>query len=137
LKEGTKLSHAAKPLAGSNATLYLGGHIVTTEINEQITAAGRAKEMLAYTTNKFGWTDKQTIATVNWRAIERAKKRLNLSSSVCTTKFMYDWINVGKQKGKMGGDSICPCCGLDEEDQLHLHRCTNEKMQECILTTPN
>jgi hypothetical protein len=135
LREGTKPTQGTKPLAGSKATLILGGHIVTTEINEQIQLAGRAKEMLAYAADKFCWTDNQTTATINWRAVERAKKRLNLSSSVCTTKFMYDWLNAGRQKGKMGGDSICPCCGREEEDQLHLYRCTNVKMQECITNS--
>jgi hypothetical protein len=77
--------------------------------------------MLAYAADKFGWTDNQAIATVNWRAIGRAKKRLKLSPSVRTTKFRYDWL-----------DSICPCCGIEEEDQLHLYRCTNEKMQATL-----
>jgi hypothetical protein len=53
---------------------------------------------------------------VNWRAIGRAKKRLKLSPSVRTTKMMYEWLNVGSQKKKMGGDGICPCCGIEEED---------------------
>jgi hypothetical protein len=45
---------------------------------------------------------------------------------------MYDWLNVGSQKRKMGGDGTCPCCGMTEEDQLHLYRCTNEKMQQTL-----
>ena len=45
---------------------------------------------------------------------------------------MYDWLNVGSQKRKMGGDGICPCCGIEEEDQLHLYRCTNENMQQML-----
>ena len=135
LKEGTRPNQDDKPLAGSNATLYLGGHMVTTEINEQIKMAGKAKEVLAYAADKFGWTDNQATATINWRAVERAKKRLDLSSSVRTTKFMYGWLNVGRQKGKMGEDHICPCCGLEEEDQLHLYRCTDERMRECITTS--
>ena len=128
LKEGTKPNQDEKPLAGSKTTLYLGGHMVTTEINEQIKMAGKAKEVLAYAADKFGWTDNQATATINWRAVERAKKRLDLSSSVRTTKFMYGWLNVGRQKGKMGEDHICPCCGLEEEDQLHLYRCTDERI---------
>jgi hypothetical protein len=132
LREGTKPTAGAKPIAGSKATLYLGGQIVTTELNEQIKMAGKAREVLAYAADKFGWTDNQATATINWRAIERAKKRLKLSSSIRTTKFMYGWLNVGRQKGKMGDDHICPCCGTEEEDQLHLYRCQDERMQECI-----
>jgi hypothetical protein len=79
LKEGTKSNQDEKPLAGTKATLYLGGHMFTTEINAQIKMAGRAKEALAYAADKFGWTDNQATATIHWRATERAKKHLNLS----------------------------------------------------------
>jgi hypothetical protein len=88
--------------------------------------------MLEYASDKSGRTDNQAIATVNWRAIGRAKKHLKLSPSVRVTKMMYDWLNVGSQKKKMGGNGICPCCGIKEEDQLHLYRCTNQKMQETL-----
>jgi hypothetical protein len=91
--------------------------------------------MLEYVADKFGWTDNQTAATVNWRAIGQAKRRLKLSPSVRTTKMMYEWLNVGSQKKKMGGDGTCPCCGAAEEDQLHLYRCKNEKMQETLANS--
>ena len=45
---------------------------------------------------------------------------------------MYEWLNVGSQKKKMGGDGICPCCGIEEEDQLHLYRCTDDRMQSTL-----
>jgi hypothetical protein len=66
LKEGTRPTYAAKPIVGSKATLYLGGYIVTTEINEQIKMAARSKQMLAYAADKFGWTDNQASNTINW-----------------------------------------------------------------------
>jgi len=132
LKEGTRLDGDAPPTAGMKATLYLGGHVVTTDLNEQILKAGNSRKMLEYAADKFGWTDNQATATVNWRAIGQAKRRLKLHSSVRTTKMMYDWLNVGSQKRKMGGDGTCPCCGLTEEDQLHLYRCTNETMQQTL-----
>jgi hypothetical protein len=94
--------------------------------------AGHSKKILEYAADKFGWTDNQAQATVNWKAIGRAKRRLKLSQSVRTTKLMYGWLNMGSQKAKMGGDGICPCCGIEEEDQLHLYRCSNEKMQETL-----
>jgi orotate phosphoribosyltransferase-like protein len=98
LTEGSKPKHPAKPIVGSKATLYLGGYMVTTDINDQFQMAGQSKKMLAYAADKFECTDNQAIATVNWRAIGRAKKRLKLSPSVRMTKFMYDWLNVGSQK---------------------------------------
>jgi hypothetical protein len=132
LEQGTKPQYPPKPIVGSKATLYLGGYMVTTDVNEQIQMAGQSKKMLAYAADKFGWTDNQAIATVNWRAIGRAKRRLKLSPSVRTTKMMYNWLNVGSQKKQMGGDSICPCCGTEEEDQLHLYRCTDDRMQSTL-----
>jgi hypothetical protein len=36
LKERQKPTTKALPVAGSKATLYIGGHIVTTELNNQI-----------------------------------------------------------------------------------------------------
>ncbi|KAL7502062.1 hypothetical protein ACHAXN_000650 [Cyclotella atomus] len=123
LREGTKPNQPAKPIAGSKAMLYLGGYMVTTDINQQIQMAGLSRKMLAYAADKFGWTDNQAIATVNWS---------KLSPSVRATKMMYDWLNVVSQKKKMGGDGICPCCGIEDEDQLHLYRCTNEKMQATL-----
>jgi ribonuclease HI len=100
LEQGTKPQHPPKTIVGSKATLYLGGYMVTTDINDQIQMAGQSKKMLAYAADKFGWTDNQAIATVNWRAIGRAKKRLKLSPSVQATKMMYNWLNVGSQKKK-------------------------------------
>jgi hypothetical protein len=129
LEQGTKPQHPPKPIVGSRA---IGGYIVTTDVNEQIQMAGQSKKMLAYAADKFGWTDNQAIATVNWRAIGRAKKRLKLSPSVRATKMMYNWLNIGSQKKKMGGDNTCPCCGIKEEDQLHLYRCTDERMQDTL-----
>jgi hypothetical protein len=69
LEQGTKPQHPPTPLVGSKATLYLGGYMVTTDVNDQIQMAGQSKKMLAYAADKFGWTDNQAIATVNWRAI--------------------------------------------------------------------
>jgi hypothetical protein len=138
LKEGIKPNFTPTPIAGSKASLCLGGHIVTTDMDNQIRMAGQSKRMLEYAADKFGWTDNQAQATVNWRAIGRAKRRLKLSQSIRTSKMMYDWLNVGSQKAKMGGDGTCPCCGSAEEDQLHLYRCSNDKMQATLhdsLTT--
>ena len=119
-------------MAGMQATLYLGGHPVTTELNKQIQLATQTERMMNYVADKFMWTDNQTRATVNWRAMGIGKKRLKLHQSIRITKMLYEWTNVGKQKGKMGEDDTCPCCGKEKEDQLHLYRCTNEAMQECI-----
>ena len=45
---------------------------------------------------------------------------------------MHEWLNVCQQKGHMENDTTCPCCALEEEDQVHLYHCENQAMQECI-----
>ena len=47
---------------------------------------------------------------------------------------MYGWPNVGTQKRKMGEESIWPCCGIEEEDQIHLYHCQHEEMQNTLRT---
>jgi hypothetical protein len=57
------------------------------------------------------------------------KKQLRRERSILTSKMMYKWTNVSKQKAKMGKDETCPCCGIAVEDQLHLlYQCENEKI---------
>ena len=39
---------------------------------------------------------------------------------------MHEWLNVGHQKEQINGsatDALCPCCGLEHEDQSHMFRC--------------
>jgi ribonuclease HI len=130
LQNNTKPPCTIKPLQGMHATLYIGGQPVTTEINKQIQFAAQSKQMLEYIADKFQWTDAQATTTVNWRALGTAKRRMKLYRSVRTTKMLYSWLNVGTQKGKMGEDSVCPCCGIEIEDQLHMYQCQDERVTQ-------
>jgi ribonuclease HI len=130
LQNNTKPPCTIKPLQGMHATLYLGGQPVTTEINKQIQFAAQSKLMLEYIADKFQWTDAQAATTVNWRALGLAKRRMRIYRSVRTTKMLYSWLNVGTQKGKMGEDSTCPCCGIETEDQLHMYQCQDERVTQ-------
>jgi hypothetical protein len=104
--------------------------MVTTELNEhQIQYAAQAPKMFEYIVDKFGWTDAQ-VSTVNWRGLGQAKNRLDRYCSIRTSKWIYEWLNVGSQKIKMGQDSTYPCCGTCNEDQLHLFRCEHPDMVE-------
>jgi hypothetical protein len=102
--------------------------MVTTEINAQIQYAAQAPKLFTYLMEKFDWIDTQ-ISALNFTGLGRAKKQLNRTRSIRTTKWIYGWLNVGAQKQKMGKDGTCPCCGVVEEDQLHLFRCTNRHME--------
>jgi hypothetical protein len=107
--------------------------MVTTEINAQIQYAAQAPKLFTYLMEKFGWIDTQ-ISALNFTGLGRAKQRLDRARSIRTTKWIYGWLNVGAQKRKMGEDGTCPCCGLVEEDQLHLFRCTNRRMEATFDT---
>ncbi|KAL7506400.1 hypothetical protein ACHAXN_003681 [Cyclotella atomus] len=45
---------------------------------------------------------------------------------------LYDWLNLGKQKGYMKKDPRCPCCGADEEDFLHLYHFKTKLVKEGV-----
>ena len=77
---------------------------------------------------KFDWIGTQ-ISALNFKGLGQAKKQLDRARSIRTTKWIYGWFKVGAQKQKMGEDGTCPCCGLVEEDQLHLFRCNNQQME--------
>ena len=132
LRQQTFPSIRPKPSEGAKATLYFGNTMVTTEIKEQIQTAFQVKEMSGYMMERTGWTDRQ-LASVNLIGLGRAKKRLDLCRSIRTTKMLYDWLNLGKQKGYMKKDPRCPCCGAEEEDFLHLYHCTHDTMQETFV----
>jgi hypothetical protein len=124
-------SKRPKPLEGAKATLYFGNTMVTTELKEQIQYAYQAPEMHRYMSERFGWTEGD-ISSINFTALGRAKRRIPFGRSIRTTKMLYNWLNVGKQKGYMGLEPKCPCCGKEVEDFLHLYHCTNEDMQQAF-----
>ena len=115
------------PLIGAGAMLYFGNDMVTTEMNEQISYAAHANNQFEYLHGLYEWTDTQT-QTINWRGVGTAKKRLKRHSSIRISKMMHQWLNVGKQKGRMGKHDQCPCCGKESEDQTHLYHCDHEEM---------
>ena len=123
-----------EPPEGTKAALYLNDFLVTTELEEQIHYAAHARPLLAYVRDKFEWTDSE-IDGINWRAIGHAKARLKLNDNVRISKMMHDWLNVGKQKRKFDHliyDGRCPCCGNEEEDTVHLYRCTHADMRSAL-----
>jgi hypothetical protein len=127
------LSGRTEAEPGTGAMLYLGDDMVTSHMAEQIQYAGQAPQMFQYIRDRFEWTDQQCTA-INWKGIGVAKKRLTRPKSHRTTQMMYGWLNVGHQKVKLEQDGLCPCCGQEEETQLHLYRCTNPKMRESLAS---
>jgi hypothetical protein len=125
------LSGRTEAEPGMGATLYLGDDMVKSHMAEQIQYAGQAPPMFRYIRDRFEWTDQQCTA-INWKGIGVAKKRLTRPQSHQTTQMMYGWLNVGHQKIKLEQDGLCPCCGKEEETQIHLYRCMNSTMRESL-----
>ena len=122
------------PINGAGAMLYLGNNMVTTEMEEQIQYHAHEEALRTYVLNKFEWTDNE-YDSINWRAIGIAKERLKLNRSIRISKMMHNWLNVGRQKQMIDealNDGLCPCCGLEVEDQEHLYTCTHVEMRETL-----
>ena len=103
--------------------------MVTTEMKEQIRTAVHARNACLY--SEGNGVDGQAACGGQYTGnIGCAKKRLPLAQSIRTTKMLFDWLNVGEQKRRMKKDGTCPCCGVEEEDFLHMYHCTNERMQQ-------
>ena len=117
----------APPTEDAGAILYLGCNMVTCEMEEQIQYAAHSKQQFAYLRKKYEWTDRQ-LQAMNWRAIGPAKKRLKRDVSICTTKMMHEWLNVGTQKAYMKQEDFCSGCGIEPENQTHLYQCTHKDM---------
>lgn len=105
--------------------------MVTKDMSAQIQYSSQAPEMTEYIRGVTGWTDAQ-LAGVNTRGLGIAKKQLPLHRSIRTTKMLYEWLNVGKQKGCMSRDHRCLGCGENNEDFQHLYHCTHPDMQEAF-----
>jgi hypothetical protein len=91
-KHGTIVNE--EPFDGSGAMLILDGKWVTTAYKMQILNAITEPAHRKYFASKF-------------------KHEVNSRIS----KYMYDWLNTGKQKDLFDQDGICPCCGVGIETQ--------------------
>ena len=88
--------------------------------------------MSNYLCDRFEWTHRQ-IRDINWRAVEMAKKRLDKTRSIRTSKMMHHWLPIGHQTERVTGihsDGTCPCCGKAHEDQDHLFTCQHHAVKE-------
>jgi hypothetical protein len=86
-----------------------------------IKCAAQAPKLFEYIADKFSWAEQ--VSTVTSRGLGRTKNSLDRYRSIRTSKWIYEWLNVGSQKIKMGHDGTCPCCGTCITDQLHLFWC--------------
>ena len=69
-------------------------------MEEQIQQEAHEKKLKEYIKNKYEWTD-ANMDSINWKAVGHAKRRLKLNKTIRISKFMHEWLNVGKQKQKI------------------------------------
>ena len=79
--------------------------------------------------------DKNDTDSINFKAISLAKARLSHASSIRVSKMMHEWLNIGHQKERISGsatDALCPCCGLQHEDENHMFCCPSTSMRNTV-----
>ena len=112
----------------------MGGDLVITNLDKRIQLALYGDDMISYLQDKYKWTKSETDS-INFKDISLAKARLPHASSICVSKMMHEWLNVGHQKEQISGsatDALCPCCGLQHEDQNHMFRCPSASVRNTI-----
>lgn len=112
------------PYPGSGAMLIINDKWITTSYREQIHRAFMEPGHRKFFCSKFH-LDNDIYDTIAWRYIGYARKNLHRELNARIAKYMYNWLNSGRQKGLMEHDPTCPCCGAPEETQLHMFQCNN------------
>jgi hypothetical protein len=117
------------PHPGSKAMLIIDNKWITTAYHEQIHEAVVGKTYKKYFMGRHPHITNADYNTINFRGIGIARKRQSHTHTSRITKYMNGWLNVGHQKQKMGRDGQCPCCGAQDETQMHLFHCQNADMK--------
>ena len=75
--------------------------------------------MFDYLHKKIEWTDQDT-GNIKWKANRLAKRRPTHTESMQVSKMAHEWLNIDNRKERINSsatDALCPCCGLEHEDQ--------------------
>jgi hypothetical protein len=136
-KHGTIVNE--EPYDGSGAMLILDGKWVTTAYKMQILNAITEPAHRKYFASKFKHENSKAVYdNVAWKYIGLARRNLKHEVNSRISKYMYDWLNTGKQKDLFDQDGICPCCGVAIETQLHMFQCNNPDISrartKCLTT---
>jgi hypothetical protein len=128
-----------EPYDGSGDMLIINEKWVTTDYKAQILNAITEPAHRKYFAHKFKHTDSQKIYDdIAWKFIGTARRNLKHEVNSRISKYMYDWLNTGKQKDLFNKDGTCPCCGTELETQLHMFQCNNPDIvrarSKCLTT---
>jgi ribonuclease HI len=124
-----------EPYRGSGAMLIIDDEWVTSNYAERIQEASirplhRQFFLEKYGKRKYGWKTMEHYDAIYWQGIGRARKGLSRADNIRLAKYINGWLNTGRQKGLFGQRSECPCCGKQEETQLHMFQCTHPKAEQ-------
>ena len=107
---------------------------VTTRYKDQLHLAIHRPKHKKYFTNRHNLTSNQ-YDDILWDVIGTARRNIRYKMNARIAKYMNGWLNHGHQKGKLGKDSTCPCCGLPDETQAHIFQCTNPTVNTTRLSS--
>jgi hypothetical protein len=108
--------------------LSLSGQWVTTAYRQRIQEAVTRPAHRLWFLRRFPHITTDQYESIDWRGIGLARRHKRHRHTSRITKLMAGWLNVGHQKMKMHKDGRCPCCGADDETQLHLFTCAQPDM---------
>ena len=113
-----------KAHSGNQISLLLGGHIVTTKLQQQLRFAFTGPILQAYVQQKENWDD-HIFAMINWAAHGKYLASLPFPKRVNVLKMLHNW-QYTKSRAMLfqaSDSSACPMgCG-NEETALHHLSC--------------
>lgn len=116
------------PYPGSKALLRINGRWITSKEKLHIKDARHRSALWEYCKSKYNWTE-ETMRTILWAALKKARTAHTLSTTIRTSKVMHGWLPVMHQQGRITGSTQCPGCEEQDETFDHMIQCTHEWMQ--------
>ena len=117
------------PYEGSKAMLKIKGKWISTKYKETIQRAHQREAMKKYCQKRYNWSD-EIFASIDNKAIGRARKGFKHSWKVRTSKLMHGWLPVNHVRARITGIAHCPGCCCKDETIEHMYKCPNERMVE-------
>ena len=91
----------------------------------------QTQQYLQYLATKFQWND-NTTQNIDWGAIKKAQRNLNLYAKISINKFTHKWRPTNKKlfqtKNNETHSPRCPICHIADEDNDHIYHCIYHTM---------
>lgn len=112
-------------IGGNGAQLHCKSGTITSNYRRALRKIHSAPIMKKYLCSNNRWTHDQ-FDLVDWN-LHGTSIRQHYNRKHFVTKYIHDWLPVGKLIKRYDGKYIskCPSCDHDQEDRLHFLRCTS------------